>query len=105
MRGKVSFAAIDARRVHSRRTNGFTSTDTERPYVEALETRRYGDTSLTFYAGALSVTEAEAVAVGLSLGSWDWTQTKTAPPADERRAPLTAVSDARAARARSRASA
>jgi leucyl aminopeptidase len=52
---------------------------------------RMGVGSLAFYAGPLDFREAEAVTLGLCAGAWDYTDTKTAPPEDERRAPLTAA--------------
>jgi len=50
-----------------------------------------GTGSLAFYAGSLTVQESEATAVGLSAGAWEYTDTKTAPPEEERRAPLTSA--------------
>ena len=43
---------------------------------------------MTFFAGALSETEAEAVTVGLIAGSWDFKELKTPPPAEDQRDPL-----------------
>ena len=59
--------------------------------IAARAAVRMGTGSLTFHAGALTAGEAEAVSVGLSLGAWEWTETKSAPPAEERRAPLTSA--------------
>ena len=59
--------------------------------IAARQAGRLGSGTLAFYAGALDAREAEALIVGLSAGAWDYTETKTAPPEDERRAPLTAV--------------
>jgi leucyl aminopeptidase len=52
---------------------------------------RMGVGSLAIYAGDLDAREAEALTLGLTAGAWDYTDTKTAPPEDERRAPLTAA--------------
>ncbi|CAN5495245.1 leucyl aminopeptidase [soil metagenome] len=60
--------------------------------LAARQAGRMGTGALAFYAGPLSAQEAEALALGLSAGAWDYTDTKTAPPADERRAPLTTAS-------------
>ena len=56
--------------------------------IAARQAGRMGTGSLAFYAGALDARETEALAVGLSAGAWSYTDTKTAPPEDERRAPL-----------------
>ncbi|MEO8620456.1 MAG: leucyl aminopeptidase [bacterium] len=56
--------------------------------IAARQAGRMGSGSLAFYAGTLDARETEALAVGLSAGAWDYTDTKTAPPEDERRAPL-----------------
>src|SRR3954469_8915268 len=57
--------------------------------IAARQAGRMGVGELAFYAGALDATETEALAVGLAAGAGDYTDTKTAPPAEERRAPLT----------------
>jgi len=57
--------------------------------IAARQAGRMGAGSLAFYAGAVGTAETEAIALGLSVGAWDYTDTKTAPPEDERRAPLT----------------
>jgi leucyl aminopeptidase len=59
--------------------------------IVAREAGRMGSGSLAFYAGSLDARETEALALGLSAGAWDYTDTKTAPPEDERRAPLTSA--------------
>jgi leucyl aminopeptidase len=59
--------------------------------IAARQAGRMGVGELAFHAGALDATETEALAVGLAAGAWDYTDTKTAPPADERRAPLTSA--------------
>ncbi|NUO37129.1 MAG: leucyl aminopeptidase [Gemmatimonadaceae bacterium] len=59
--------------------------------IAARQAGRMGVGELAFYAGALDATETEALAVGLAAGAWDYTDTKTAPPAEERRAPLTSA--------------
>jgi leucyl aminopeptidase len=59
--------------------------------VVARQAGRMGAGSLAFYAGSLDAREAEALALGLSAGAWDYTDTKTAPPPEERRAPLTSA--------------
>ena len=56
--------------------------------LAARQASRMGSGALSFYAGALTTTEAEALAVGLAAGAWEYTDTKTPPPVDERRAPL-----------------
>jgi leucyl aminopeptidase len=52
---------------------------------------RMGVGTLAIYAGTLDAREAEALTLGLAAGAWDYTDTKTAPPDDERRAPLTSA--------------
>ena len=47
--------------------------------------------TMTWYAGPATAAELEHVAIGLGLGPWEYTDLKTPPPADERRAPLTAA--------------
>ena len=59
--------------------------------IAARQAGRMGVGSLAFYAGSLQAREAEALALGLSAGAWDYTDTKTAPPPEERRAPLTSA--------------
>src|SRR3982751_1020882 len=59
--------------------------------IAARQAGRMGAGSLAFYAGALTAAETEAIALGLSAGAWEYTDTKTAPPEDERRAPLTSA--------------
>jgi leucyl aminopeptidase len=59
--------------------------------IAARQAVRMGTGSLAFYAGSLTVQESEATAVGLSAGAWEYTDTKTAPPEEERRAPLTSA--------------
>ena len=59
--------------------------------VAARQAGRMGVGSLAFYAGPLEAREAEALALGLAAGAWDYTDTKTAPPPEERRAPLTSA--------------
>ena len=60
--------------------------------IAARQAGKMGTGSLAFYAGTLDERETEALAVGLAAGAWDYTDTRTAPPADERRAPLTSAS-------------
>ena len=50
--------------------------------------RRMGAGSVAFWSPALDARGVEVAAIGLAAGSWEFTETKTAPPADERRAPL-----------------
>ena len=59
--------------------------------VAARQAGRMGAGALAFYAGSLEAREVEALALGLSAGAWDYTDTKTAPPPEERRAPLTSA--------------
>jgi leucyl aminopeptidase len=59
--------------------------------IAARQAGRMGVGELAVYAGPLNASEAEALAVGLAAGAWDYTDTKTPPPAEERRAPLTAA--------------
>ena len=59
--------------------------------IAARQAARMGSGSLAFYAGSLDARETEALALGLSAGAWDYTDTKSAPPEDERRAPLTSA--------------
>ncbi|HEX5972581.1 MAG TPA: leucyl aminopeptidase [Gemmatimonadaceae bacterium] len=59
--------------------------------IAARQGAKMGVGELALYAGALNAAEAEAVAVGLAAGAWEYTDTKTPPPAEERRAPLTAA--------------
>jgi leucyl aminopeptidase len=47
--------------------------------------------TLVWYAGAATPPELEHVAIGLGLGPWEYTDLKTPPPAEERRAALTAA--------------
>ncbi len=56
--------------------------------IAARQAGKMGSGSLSIYAGALDARETEALALGLSAGAWDYTDTKSAPPEDERRAPL-----------------
>ena len=56
--------------------------------VAARQAMKMGTGSLTFYAGALTASEAEALSLGLSAGAWEYTDTKTPPPEADRRAPL-----------------
>ena len=56
--------------------------------IAARQTSKLGVRRLTFFAGALSETEAEAVTVGLIAGSWDFKELKTPPPAEDQRDPL-----------------
>ena len=60
--------------------------------IAARQAGKMGTGSLAFYAGTLDERETEALAVGLAAGAWDYTETRTAPPADERRAPLISAS-------------
>src|SRR6476661_616648 len=59
--------------------------------LAARQGARMGVGELAFYAGAVTASEVEAAAVGLAAGAWDYTDTKTPPPAEDRRAPLTAA--------------
>ena len=59
--------------------------------LAARQGAKMGVGELAFYAGALNAAEVEAAAVGLAAGAWEYTDTKSPPPADERRAPLTAA--------------
>ncbi|HET9010599.1 MAG TPA: M17 family peptidase N-terminal domain-containing protein, partial [Gemmatimonadaceae bacterium] len=59
--------------------------------IAARQGGRMGVGELAIHAGALDARETEALAVGLAAGAWDYLDTKTPPPADERRAPLTAA--------------
>jgi leucyl aminopeptidase len=60
--------------------------------IAARQAGRMGAGSLAFYAGSVDAAGTEAIALGLSVGAWDYTDTKTAPPEEERRAPLTSAS-------------
>jgi leucyl aminopeptidase len=59
--------------------------------IAARQGAKMGVGELAFFAGPLTASETEAAVVGLSAGAWDYTETKSPPPADERRAPLTAA--------------
>ena len=59
--------------------------------IAARQSGRMGTGSLGFYAGTLDAREAEALVVGLNAGAWEYTDTKTAPPEEDRRAPLTSA--------------
>ena len=59
--------------------------------IAARQAGRMGTGSLAFYAGLLDAREAEALVVGLNAGAWEYTDTKTAPPEEDRRAPLTSA--------------
>jgi len=59
--------------------------------IAARQGAKMGAGELAFFAGPLNAAEVEAAAVGLSAGAWEYTDTKTPPPAEERRAPLTAA--------------
>src|SRR6266540_3106598 len=56
--------------------------------VAARQAAKMGSGSLAFHAGVLGEKEVEAVTVGLLAGAWEYRELKTAPPEDERRAPL-----------------
>ncbi|MDE3150764.1 MAG: leucyl aminopeptidase, partial [Gemmatimonadota bacterium] len=56
--------------------------------LAARHAGRLGTGALAFYAGSLDAADAEAVTVGLIAGAWRYEDVKTAPPADERRAPV-----------------
>jgi len=56
--------------------------------LAARQGGRMGVGELAMFAGQLDAMETEALAVGLAAGAWDYLDTKSAPPADERRAPL-----------------
>jgi leucyl aminopeptidase len=59
--------------------------------IASRQGAKMGAGELAFFAGALNATEVEAAAVGLAAGAWEYTDTRTPPPAEERRAPLTAA--------------
>ena len=56
--------------------------------VAARQAAKMGSGSLAFHARVLGEKEVEAVTVGLLAGAWEYRELKTAPPEDERRAPL-----------------
>jgi leucyl aminopeptidase len=56
--------------------------------LAARQAGRMGVGRLHFYAGSLGEEEAEAVTAGLVAGTWKYEETRTAPPEEERRAPL-----------------
>jgi leucyl aminopeptidase len=56
--------------------------------VGSRQARKVGATSLAWFADEQSDATIEAVAVGLTMGFWEYTTTRSAPPEDERKAPL-----------------
>ena len=56
--------------------------------VASRQARKLGASSLAFFAEDQSEAAVEAIAVGLTMGSWEYTTTRSAPPEDERKAPL-----------------
>jgi len=56
--------------------------------VASRQARKIGAPSLAFYADDQSDAALEAVAIGLTMGAWEYTTTRSAPPEDERKAPL-----------------
>jgi leucyl aminopeptidase len=56
--------------------------------IAGRQGHRLGAGRLAFFAGAMTAAEAEAAGVGLIAGAWDFRELKTAPPDDEKRAPL-----------------
>ena len=56
--------------------------------VAARQATKLGSGDLAFHAGVLGEKEVEAVTVGLLAGAWEYKDLKTAPPEEERRAPL-----------------
>jgi leucyl aminopeptidase len=52
---------------------------------------KLGAGSMTVWTPRLDKAGAELLGVGVSLGPWEYADLKTPPPADERRAPLTAA--------------
>ena len=56
--------------------------------IAARQATKLGTGDLAFHAGVLGEKEVEAVTVGLLAGSWAYKDLKTAPPEEERRAPL-----------------
>jgi leucyl aminopeptidase len=56
--------------------------------VASRHARKIGASSLAWFADEQSDAAIEAVTVGLTMGFWEYTTTKSAPPEDERKAPL-----------------
>jgi leucyl aminopeptidase len=59
--------------------------------IAARQAHRLGVGSAAWFAGSLDDSAVEATVVGLSAGAWEYTDVRTAPPPEERRAPLTEV--------------
>jgi leucyl aminopeptidase len=57
--------------------------------IAARQATKIGSGDLAFHAGVLGEKEVEAVTAGILAGSWEYKDLKSAPPEDERRAPLT----------------
>lgn len=56
--------------------------------VAARQATKLGSGQVAFSADNLTAGEVEAIAVGLLAGAWEYRELKTAPPEDEKRAPL-----------------
>ena len=56
--------------------------------VAARQATKLGSGDVAFHAGVLGEREVEAVTAGLLAGAWEYKDLKTAPPEEERRAPL-----------------
>jgi leucyl aminopeptidase len=57
--------------------------------LAARQAHRMGAGRMAFWVAGADAAAVEHAAVGLNAGAWEFTETKTAPPAQERRAPLT----------------
>jgi leucyl aminopeptidase len=60
--------------------------------LAARNASRLGSGSVAFAADFPDAAAVEAAAVGLHAGAWQWTETRTAPPDEEKRAPVTSAS-------------
>ena len=56
--------------------------------IAARQAHRAGAGRVAFYAPGLNERGVENAVAGLAAGAWEYTETRTAPPAEERRAPL-----------------
>ncbi len=59
--------------------------------VAARQARKLGADRLTIILRGDAEDEIESAVVGANMGAWEYLDTKTPPPANERRAPLTAL--------------
>ncbi|HYC50144.1 MAG TPA: leucyl aminopeptidase [Gemmatimonadaceae bacterium] len=57
--------------------------------IAARRAHQAGFGRLALFAGSVSADDAEAMAMGAAAGAWELKEFQTAPPEDERRAPLT----------------